>query len=411
MIFEARTTDGPRGRCPDAGVCCAMSAMRMLLVPLLLAACTATEPPAPQPASAPAVPVPVKTRALALPGISVDVPERWVALEPDRTAAIRESAMQESSEGSIISIVAARDPAGMMPGTAYVQRAEIPRDPTDVPETVRQSLERLRDDLRARLAAEGMAIKHFSFTEKNDGLDGCLHARIDSAGNSATLWSCLRFVALATERVLYVNVNCFAPPADAEAVCGPIVTSRRLDAAAGLGFDEQLPANAVLLPGVSRDRVAGLLFGDSRSAFVAACERAKLKVDDFGWQREPPLANQLVQAGRMAQCSGLPPGDGPALDVGLVLQVNATFSADKLATVTLYVDGDPAQVEGRLSTSYPRGLEEAGRRVHLIREDAAIDEVLSVGIGPPYIAGARFSMTFVSPRNVADRLVALGRSP
>jgi hypothetical protein len=387
------------------------SAMRTTLAALLLAACTATEPPAPRPASAPRAPAPVTTRPLSLPGVTVDVPERWVALEPERTEAIRASAVRESAEGSLIAIAAARDPAGMMPGTAYVQRSEIPRDPIDVPETVHQSLERLRDDLRERLAGAGMAIEHFSFADKDGGLEGCVHARIDSAGQSAALWACLRFVALAAERMLYVNVNCMAPPADAEAVCGPILASRRLDTVAGLGFDEQLPPNAVPLPGVGRDRVAGLIFGDSRAAFVAACKRAKLRVDEFDWQREPPLVKQLVQAGRMAQCSGLPPGDGPELDVGRVLQVNATFSADRLAAVTLYVDGDPAQLEARLGGSYPRGAEEAGRRVHLIRDDAALDEVLSVGIGPPYIAGARFSLTFVSPRNLADPLVAPGTTP
>lgn len=229
--------------------------MRPLLAALLVAACTATEPPAPRP-SPPPVPAPVRTRPLALPGVAVDVPERWVALEPTRTETLRASAVAEGAAGSIVTIAAVRDPSGMISGTAYVQRSESPRDPIDAPETVRRSLEWIRDDLRARFVAEGMAIEHFSFAEKDDGIEGCVHARIDRGDQSAAVRACLRVVALSAERMLYVNVNCMARPADAEAVCGPIVASRRLDTVAGLGFDELLPANAVPLPGVSPRNLA-----------------------------------------------------------------------------------------------------------------------------------------------------------
>lgn len=65
----------------------------------------------------------------------------------------------------------------MHPGLAHVQRSEIPRDAIDVPQTVRQTLETMRDRLREQFPAAGMTVEQFSFAERDDGIEGCVERR------------------------------------------------------------------------------------------------------------------------------------------------------------------------------------------------------------------------------------------
>jgi hypothetical protein len=114
------------------------------------------------------------------------------------------------------------------------------------------------------------------------------------------------------------------------------------------------------------------------------------------WATEGPQVRAWFEAGRVAQCSGTP----TRTDVFTVLQVNVIFEADQLASASIYVAEPMADVERVLARSWPNAIEDFGRIVHIVDPDAAPDAVMSAGVGPSAVAGARSVVTFLSRRGL-----------
>ncbi|MEO0605143.1 MAG: hypothetical protein AAF211_27180, partial [Myxococcota bacterium] len=234
---------------------------------------------------------------LVLPGLEVDLPGGFVALDDDALAERLAAARAEAPTQTHALAAARRGPRGAG-GLVQIQRSEDP-DAAGYGPTVRAVLDALEADLRAQ-ASDGS----FSAQDREGGRELCSERPVEDAVQRTCA-----LLTVSPERALMVRaVTCTAP---AE-VCASPLASRRYATVPALPLDAPLVAPGAL-PRGGRG-VWGFTLGSSRRAFRDACRAAGHPVDAYDWSEEPAVVREWFDAGRTSRCDGLPvaPGLGPA---------------------------------------------------------------------------------------------------
>lgn len=272
-------------------------------------------------------------------GISMDVPAAFVPLEAPRQERLRAAALARDPR-STVAVDARRAPGGMSAGTGYVLRIELPKDPAILAGTVRDVLRRAEAELRLEMKLQGASETQWDATYTADRLDVLSRATMTQGGKSAVLE--MRTVAFVSsdDRIVTLGAQCLA---ESSTFCEPLLRSAVVEDEPRRGFD------ALLGPPQPRiTSVAGFELGQRREDFVAACKRAKLRVDRFDWKKEPPLTREHVERGLLARCEGAPlPWEG-----GTVAAIDGSFSSDRLTRLSVGSVDDTHTVRTRLGEKH-----------------------------------------------------------
>ncbi len=377
--------------------------MRAALILCAITAACESRPPEPEgtPPSSAGVAAP-PTRRLQLPEVAVDAPADFVDLEPDRVERLRQAAVRYDSTG-VATVVGLRAPATMLDGTIYIQSGHARRGTSLKEITVKQALELESQVMREMMSVPGAAVLDFTAAPKDDALETCSTMRMGQGDKAALLRLCAVVYVRPDGRLGASSVACMGDPARADALCKPVMESRRFTLDPGRRkLDEVLPRNDKPLGFVSGSDVAGVVFGSSLADFRAACRKAGHVIDRYDWKNEIPQVNAWVRGGLMSKCSGLPrPGTGPtAFDLGNVVELNVIFAGGKIGSASFFLDTPMEVVEARLAEAHPDGITELGRNVHLIGTPKDDDNLASVSVGPTQVPGAKSVVTFLSKRGM-----------
>lgn len=283
-----------------------------------------------------AAPPPQRVR---VKGLSMDVPAGFVPLEAPRQERLRAAALARDPR-STVTVDARRAPGGLSAGTGYVLRIEMPKDPTILAGTVRDVLRRAEAELRLEMKLQGASETQWEATYAADRVDVMSRATLTQGGKSAVLeMRTVAFVA-SDERIVTLGAQCLA---ESSTLCEPLLRSAVVEDEPRRGFDELLGP-----PQPRITSVAGFELGQRREDFVAACRRAKLRVDRFDWKKEPPLTREHVDRGLLARCDGAPgPWEG-----GAVAAVDGSFAKDRLTRLSFGSGDDTHTVRTRLGEKH-----------------------------------------------------------
>ena len=80
-----------------------------------------------------------------------------------------------------------------------------------------------------------------------------------------------------------------------------------------------------------------------------------------------------------------------------IARVGAIFEENRLASATLHVRDEEAELRKRLAQAYPDSIRGMGRTLHVIDRDAGPDGILSVAVGPSRDPGVKSVVTFMPP--------------
>ncbi len=341
-----------------------------------------------------------KTRELSLAEVRVDVPFDYLELEREREERLRQ-ATSKAAPKSNLELEGRRAKSGLMGGAAYVLANDysltLPRRMT-----VRDALKREADGLRQQLAAGGAEITSFETGERHGGLEACASPRMSDSGKMMQARACTLLFIRPSRRGGALGVNCMSEPSVTD--CAAILDSRRFTPKQPLPLETMLDATDARptagLPEVSARAFAGIEFGTAAGSFRKACKNAGHDVDRFDWAREAPAVRTWFDQGRVAQCSGLPEGHGREISLGKVVQTNAIFDQDKLASLTIYLASPLERVQNQLRAAYPTGDEYRGRTIQLVNQAAKGDEIVSIGASATRVEGSDGSVTVLSRRGM-----------
>ena len=356
-----------------------------------------------EPSPAPTASATPERKTLKLEGIEVEVPASLVALEADRVKRLEDSARQ-AEPNATYTFAALRDPAGMSVGSIYVQRSDITRPLPPGVTTARAALLAALEETAQMLTASGATIVHRDQTERDGGMETCFEAQMGSAtGKVLALTMCSLFYVAPSEKLRGLTVTCLAKPG--AKLCVDAMKTRKYQPEKPMPLDATVtPVASPGLTGVEKNAAAGIVFGSSRTSFLAACRKAGHQPDRFDWNLEPAVVRSWHKEGKVAQCSG--PFATP--DWADVVQVNVIFHDDKLVTASFYVSEEQSEVETKLAVAYPQRTREFGRSVHIINPDAKDDALVSASAGPSAVRGARSVITFLSRRGMDAPPITLG---
>lgn len=331
------------------------------------------------------------SKVLRLPGISVEAPAEFVKLETQLEENLRQSTSRNAPREARVEVAGLRAPGErLLDGAVHVQRI-LSRPSLKRSMSVREVLTLEVNAIEASFAQPGIRVLSSKTMEKQGGMEHCTILEASQRGERVSSHICSLSSMDETQQEIVVSVSCMVEP-EREQLCRDIISSRRYEVSGALPFNKVLQASPV--PGlqeISGRSLAWMEYGMSRDDFRAACRRVGEQVDGYDYDREP-FRRRLVAAGATSRCSGF----GAPLSIGEVVQVDAIFHEDSLASATWYLNRPLGDVRGELLRAYPDAQDIGERTLHVINTEAQADDLLSIMSSPATVQGSQCSVTVMS---------------